>query len=110
MAAALHEGSARGGTGGAGRVRARSLLVVAQVAVTLVLLAGAGVAIQSFWRMRAAPLGFRPEGLLRVSITLPGATYKKEKVAGFYRQLLDRVRALPGRRFGGHRHEHTLRR
>ena len=96
MAAALREGNARGGTGGAGRVRARSLLVVAQVAVTLVLLAGAGVAIQSFWRMRAAPLGFRPEGVLRMAISLPDATYKKEKVAGFYRQLLDRVRALPG--------------
>ena len=96
MAAALHEGSARGATGGAGRVRARSLLVVAQVAMTLVLLAGAGVAIQSFWRMRAAPLGFRPGGVLRVAISLPELTYHKEKVSAFYRQLLDRVRTLPG--------------
>jgi putative ABC transport system permease protein len=96
MAAALHEGNARGSTGGAGRVRARSLLVVAQVAMTLVLLAGAGAAIQSFWRIRSAPLGFRSAGLLRVAISLPRETYQKEKVSLFYRTLLARVRALPG--------------
>ena len=55
-----------------------------------------GRAVQSFWRMRAAPLGFRPGGVVRMSISLPAMIYRKEKIGAFYRQLLERVRALPG--------------
>ena len=49
MATALHEGSARGGTGGAGQHRARSILVVAQVALAMVLLTCAALTLKSFW-------------------------------------------------------------
>ncbi len=96
MATALHEGNARGGTGGLARVRARSLLVVMQVAMTVVLLAGAGLAMRSFWRMSSAPLGFRPGQVLTMAVALPDAKYKAEKVPDFYTRLLAQVRALPG--------------
>ena len=96
MATALHESNARGGSSGAARVRVRSLLVVAQVAMSLVLLAGAGLALQSFWRIRSVPLGFSPEGILTMAISLPSAHYEKEKIVQFYDRLLERVRALPG--------------
>ena len=96
MAVALHEGGARGSTGGGAQVRARSLLVVVQVALALVLLTGAGLALQSFQRMRSAPLGFQPEGLLTMSISLPAKGYEGEKITRFYARLLEGVRALPG--------------
>ena len=96
MAAALHEGSARGGTGGAAQQRARATLVVAQVALAMVLLACAGLTLKSFWRAQAEPLGFRRDGLLVMSISLPTSKYPNEKIAPFYSQLLERLRALPG--------------
>ena len=96
MAAALHEGSARGGSGGAAAQRARSLLVVTQVALAMVLLACAGLTLESFWRVQNEPLGFEPKGLLTMSIALPDARYPKEKIAPFFARLLERVRALPG--------------
>ena len=108
MAAALHEGGTRGSTGGGAQVRARWLLVVAQVAIALVLLTGAGLALQSFQRMRSVPLGFRPDGLLTVSISLPEKGYDKEKtspldsayddekIRRFYTRLIEGIRALPG--------------
>jgi putative ABC transport system permease protein len=96
MATALHEGSARGGTAGTGQQRARSVLVVAQVALAMVLLAGAGLTLKSFWRIQSQPLGFRQDGLLMMSISLPEAQYPKEKIGPFYSRLLERVRALPG--------------
>jgi putative ABC transport system permease protein len=96
MATALHEGSARGGTGGAGQLRTRALLVITQVALALVLLAGAGLTLKSFWRAQNEPLGFQPAGLLMMSVSLPEARYPKEQVARFFDRLLERVRALPG--------------
>jgi putative ABC transport system permease protein len=96
MASALHEGSARGGTGGAGQQRTRALLVVAQVALAMVLLAGAGLTLKGFWRAQTVPLGFRSDGLLMMSVSLPEARYPKEKIGPFYSALLERIRALPG--------------
>ena len=96
MAEALHEGSARGGTGGAGQRKTRALLVVAQVALAVVLLAGAGVLLRSFWRVQSEPTGFRPERLLTLAVSLPEVRYKGEKGQVFFKQLLERVRALPG--------------
>ena len=96
MARALHEGSARGGTGGAGQQRTRALLVVAQVALAVVLLAGAGVMLRSFWRVQSEPLGFQPAGLLTLSVALPDIRYRNEKGHLFFNELLERVRALPG--------------
>ena len=97
MTRALHEGSARGGTGGAGQRKTRAVLVVAQVALAVVLLAGAGVLLRSFWRIQNAPLGFKPDQLLTVSVSLPDVRYKADgKSILFFHQLLEKVRALPG--------------
>jgi putative ABC transport system permease protein len=96
MATALHEGNARGGTAGAGQHRTRALLVVAQVALAMVLLAGAGLTLKAFWRSQNEPIGFHPSGILMMSISLPEVRYPKAKIVPFYSQLLERVRALPG--------------
>ncbi len=97
LTTALHESGTRGGSGGVRRHRARAILVVAQVALAVVLLAGAGLTLKSFWRVQQEPLGFEPRGILTMHIALPEARYNKpEKIAAFYAQLLDRVRSLPG--------------
>ena len=97
LTTALHESGTRGGSGGVRRHRARAILVVAQVALAVVLLAGAGLTLKSFWRVQQEPLGFEPRGILTMHIALPEARYNKpEKIAAFYAQLLDRVRRLPG--------------
>jgi putative ABC transport system permease protein len=97
LTSALHESGVRGGSDGAGRHRARAFLVIAQVALAVVLLAGAGLTLKSFWVAQQEPLGFESRGILTMNIGLPTARYDKpEKVAAFNAQLLDRVRALPG--------------
>ena len=94
---ALHETGMRGGSGGAGGQRTRAILVVAQVALAVVLLAGAGLTLKSFWRAQQEPLGFEPHGILTMTVSLPKARYDKpEKIAAFNAQLVDHVRALPG--------------
>jgi hypothetical protein len=50
LSSVLHDAGSRGGSGGAGRQRARSALVITQVALAVVLLAGAGLTLKSFWR------------------------------------------------------------
>jgi len=97
LTTALHESGTRGGSGGARRHRARSLLVVTQVALAVILLAGAGLTLKSFWRAQGESLGFEPRGLLTMYVGLSTARYDKpEKVAAFNAQLLDRVQSLPG--------------
>jgi len=99
MAAELHEDSARGSSG-AQRQRARGILVIAQVALAVLLLAAAGLTLKSFWRSQQVPLGFSPRGVLTMSIALPPSRYPAtaglEKIVRFYDQLLERVRRLPG--------------
>ena len=92
----LHEGS-RGTSDGAQRQRVRSGLVVAQVALALLLLAGAGLTLKSFRNAQNTPLGFNPENILVADILLPKARYDTdEKVTRFNDQLVERIRALPG--------------
>ena len=110
MAKALHEGSARGGTGGAGQRKTRALLVVAQVALAVVLLAGAGVLLKSFWRVQSEPLGFRPDSLLTLTVSLPEIRYQGEKGHLFFSQLLETGARFAGRRRHRDRHEPSLRR
>jgi predicted permease len=88
---ALKEGD-RGSAGG--RQRLRSLLVVSEVALTLTLLVGAGLLIQSFRRVLEVDPGFEPENLLtmQVSINNPDG----QQVAAFFKQLQENVRKLPG--------------
>jgi predicted permease len=82
-------------TGRASRVR--GALVVAQVALALVLLVGAGLLVRSFIRMNMVDYGFRPDGLLAVSLDIPRVKYPDRSVQSrFYERALERVRTLPG--------------
>jgi len=91
---ALKEG-ARGASGNSGL--SRGALVVAEVALTLVLLVGAGLLIRSLWRVMQINPGFDPEGALTMQVSLPESEYggSSRKIA-FYRQLLERLKSVPG--------------
>src|SRR5438876_2580251 len=91
--AALKEES-RGDTGGH-RNRLRHLLVVSEVALSLVLLIGAGLLIKSFSRLNEVDPGFRTEGVVTFQVTLTGDKASPQKV-NFIEQILERLRALPG--------------
>src|SRR6266480_2417371 len=96
MANDLHDSGARG-SDSAQRQRARSILVVAQVALAIVLLAAAGLTLKSFWRSQQLPLGFDPRGVLTMTIAVPSSRYDSpEKISRFYDQLLEKVKQLPG--------------
>jgi putative ABC transport system permease protein len=81
----------------AGRRRLRSLLVSAETALAFVLLAGAGLMINSFVRLTSVDPGFRTEGVLVVPVNLPGARYP-DAVAqrAFYDRALASIREVPG--------------
>ncbi len=80
-----------------GRTRARSLLVVAEVALSLVLLAGAGLMVRSFMRMLDVQPGFDARNVLTMELSLPYRKYKDQpEITQFYTQLLRRVETLPG--------------
>jgi putative ABC transport system permease protein len=93
---ALKEGG-RASTGGIARHRVRSLLVVSEIALALVLLIGAGLLIKSIWKLRTIDPGFNPENLLTMRIELPEARYKEiPKQIQFRERALEAVNALPG--------------
>ena len=89
-----------GGRGGSESVRggrSRSSFVVAEVALSLVLLAGAGLLIRSFSRLMAVDPGFQAKDVLTARVELPSSKYKDDrKISEFYAQLLERIRQLPG--------------
>src|ERR1044072_8547169 len=90
----LKEG-ARGSSGGGGR--ARSLLVVAEIAMSLVLLVGAGLMIQSFLRLRHVNIGVNPTNVLTASLITPRSKYKEDaQRAALLKQIVERVRSPPG--------------
>ncbi|HSO75180.1 MAG TPA: ABC transporter permease, partial [Blastocatellia bacterium] len=92
----LKEGG-RGTTGGIRGMRVRNLLVVSEIALSLVLLVGAGLLIRSFMRLQEFDLGFNPDNLTTMRIQLPGSKYQNgQQVATFYKQLLQRLEAAPG--------------
>jgi putative ABC transport system permease protein len=94
---ALKDGS-RGSVGRAHH-RLHNILVTAEVAFAVVLLAGAGLMIRSFQRLQNVDPGFNPNGVLAMRITLPmrpGASPVGHSDADFYRALLPRIEALPG--------------
>lgn len=93
---ALREAT-RGASEGRGSRRFRGALVAAQVALSLSLLAGAGLLVRSLWEMAGTPLGFEPEGVLVAGVQLPPADYPTvEAIGAFYRELEERVAAHPG--------------
>jgi predicted permease len=93
---ALHE-SGRSGTSGLTSQRARSTLVIAQIALSLMLLAGAGLLFSSLKAVETVETGFQAYGLASASFSLPKTVYDKdEKQAAFLTSLEDRLRTIPG--------------
>ena len=87
---------AKGTAGGGGRLDTRAVLVTTQIALALVLLAGAGLMIRSAARLHGTGIGVNPEGVLTVRIDLPRAAYDTDRGQTFFARLIDRIRALPG--------------
>jgi predicted permease len=92
----------RTGTSGRGARTLRRALVVAQVSFAFVLLIGAGLLFASFRHVLAVDPGFKPEGVLTATVSLPRARYEKdEAMYAFVKEALARMRALPGVRLAG---------
>jgi predicted permease len=92
----LKEGS-RGSATGRRHQRLRTILVTSEIALALMLLAGAGLLIRSFIRARDVNPGFQPEHVLSFNVPLPQAGYPKPGgIRSFYRQLRDHLARLPG--------------
>ena len=90
----LREG---GRAGGGRRELLRSSLVVAEVACSIMLLAGFGLLTRALWRIQAVDPGFRPEHLLTLRTSLPMPRYETRQAREpFYRRVLDDTRRLPG--------------
>jgi putative ABC transport system permease protein len=87
-----------GGRTGEGhrRTSARSLLLITEVAVSLVLLVGAGLLIKSFVRLQEVRPGFNPHNVLTACIAIPAAKYQEEQRPEFFRQLIERLENSPG--------------
>jgi len=88
-----------GGRSGAGRGRHRlgRSLVVVEFALTLTLLAGAGLAIHSFWNLTRVDLGVRTDHTLTLFLPVPDSRPQNpEQIVAYYRQILDRIAAVPG--------------
>jgi putative ABC transport system permease protein len=79
-----------------GTRRTRHALVVAEVALAVVMLSGAGLMLRSLARLQAMDLGFDPSGVLTMQLSLPRQEYGEERVVEYYRALTERVAALPG--------------
>jgi putative ABC transport system permease protein len=96
---ALQAGARLAGSSTSGR-RLRDLLVVSEVALSVVLLVGAGLLIRSFARLESVDTGFRPSHMLTARVSLPRAGYSSDaEIVKFYDRLIARVRELAG---GGH--------
>ncbi len=93
---ALKQGGGRTGLNAGGN-RLRSIMVVTEVALALVLLVGAGLLIQTFLKLRDQYSGLRPENVLTLRTVLPRSKYPEQpQRAAFYKQVLERVKSLPG--------------
>ena len=89
--------SAGAGAGGTEGIHLRNVLAVAEIALSLVLLVGAGLMIRSFARLLSVDPGYDPSHLLTFQISLPDSRYPKSpQIFAFYREALDRIRACPG--------------
>jgi len=96
LAGSLNENS-RGSTEGSAAGRTRAALVTIEVVLALVLLASAGLLVQSFLRLQKVPAGFDPTNVTTALVRLPETSYGKPEQAGeFYKKLLDRVSTFPG--------------
>jgi len=93
--AALKEGGKL--SGGSGKRRLRSALIISEVALSFLLLILAGLMIKNFIRLIGTDPGFNSENVITLELMLPEAKYREDKQrAAFYRQLLEHVETLPG--------------
>jgi predicted permease len=93
---AIKEGS-RGGTASAGRKSVRAALVVAEVAVSVILLVGAGLLLKSLYRVLHADPGFDPAGVYTTRFSLPNSRYADQsKQLQFVQQIVEKIAAAPG--------------
>ena len=100
----LNSSLKEGGRTGSASVspRLRNFLVVGDIAISLVLLAGAGLMTQSLWRLLRVNPGFDPQNVLTMEVSLQGQKYSGNEslglpvVSSFYQQVMERMRAIPG--------------
>jgi putative ABC transport system permease protein len=86
-----------GASAGSHRLRGRGVLVVAELGLAIVLLAGAGLMLKSFWQMNRRPPGFAPESILTMRITLSGSRYVSwPPKQAYIEEMLMRLQSLPG--------------
>jgi putative ABC transport system permease protein len=91
--AAMREGMRSGG----GRMRTHRALVVAGIAVSLVLLIGAGLLLKSYWQLSRVPLGFVKENVLTTSLRLSGDRFEEDEARRqMYRHVIEKIAVLPG--------------
>ena len=80
----------------------RRLIVIGEIALSLILLVGAGLSPRSFYRLREIDPGFRPDRVLTFRLSLPQASYpEQQQTANFYREMVRRLESLPGVEAGG---------
>jgi putative ABC transport system permease protein len=95
----LTEKLKEGGRTGGSRIthRLRGSLVVAEVTLAAVLLVSAGLLVRSLVRLQGVPLGFAPENIITMQVSLPGSRYgERVQRVNFFDQLLERLRKVPG--------------
>jgi putative ABC transport system permease protein len=96
VSAAIRSGT-RSATSSRRHHRLRDVLVVAEIALALVLLTGAGLLVRSLQHYLQADPGYNPDSTLTMQVSLPGTTYdNNQKKCNFYRDLLQKARPLPG--------------
>ena len=92
----LKEAGTRGSSGGAARRRVRNMLVVAEVALAVVLVIGAGLLIRSFSNLMKVDAGFDRSRMVTFGLVLPPTRYQPPQRLAFFQRLQDRLRAVPG--------------
>jgi len=105
---ALKEGG-RTSAGMPGRHRLGSLLVVAEIALAMMLLVGAGLLVQSFVRLQQVAPGFDPAHSLAMEINLSQSKYKPPQRTAFLQQTIEHIKTLPGVQFAGATHRLPLK-
>jgi putative ABC transport system permease protein len=98
----LKEGGKSESAQAGGSRRLRSVLVVSEIALAVVLLASAGLLIKSFMRLQQVDRGFNTDNILTMVVRLPDAGYSKDaQIVNFFGQALERIRSLPAVRSAG---------
>jgi putative ABC transport system permease protein len=83
--------------GGRGSRRVLSVIAALEIATTLVLSSGAGLMLQSFWKLRYRNLGFQPDHLVAATLNLSGTAYREpSRRSAFVQEILERTQSLPG--------------